>query len=63
MQNNTNDDSLDDIKWLIIRRYYKLTGNLIDPSRVTILNSFNETTGKHGFGVLVDKELKWTTYL
>jgi hypothetical protein len=40
--NNANDDSLDDIKWLIIRRYYKLTGHLIDPSRVTILNSFNE---------------------
>ena len=56
-------DSLDDIKWSIIRRYYKLTGELIDPSRITVLLSYEENSGKHGFGVLIDKQLKWTTYL
>lgn len=63
MTNNAPDEALDDIKWSIIRRYFKLTGTMIDPNRITILVSYEESKSKHGFGVLIDNELKWTTYL
>jgi len=56
------DILLDEIKWSHIRRTFELTGILVDPNRITVIQSVEVSQHKSGFAVLVDKKLGYTIY-
>lgn len=56
------EELYDEIKWSHIRRTYELTGILIDPKRIIVIQSHEVNKNKNGFAVLVDKRLGYTIY-
>jgi len=56
------EEILEEVKWLHIRRTFKLTGKMIDPDRITVVQSHEVSKNKNGFAVLVDKQLGYTIY-
>jgi hypothetical protein len=56
------DEILEEVKWLHIRRTFKLTGVMIDPNRITVIQAQEVSKNKNGYAVLVDKKLGYTIY-
>lgn len=57
------NELFDEIKWSHIRRTFELTGILVDPNRITVIQAHEVSKNKNGFAVLVDKKLGYTIYL